>query len=243
MEVFNRDLLSRSGIDFQPVQENQSLSKTTGTVRGLHFQRSPFVQAKLVRVLRGRIFDVVVDIRVGSATFGKWVGAELSADGGDQIFIPGGFAHGFCTLTPDCEIAYLVDNFYSPECDGAVLWNDPAIGIHWPDFAGAVLSDKDARALPLERESRYLSAREADMDAVNEGASRREAAARVGVSAASAVRWCARLRDTGDASPKKQGGDRVSHRIEAHSELILSLLDETRDQTLFELHDRLAQHG
>ena len=118
-------------------------------MRGLHFQSAPFVQAKLVRVLKGAIFDVAVDIRPASATFGRWVRVELSSENGRQLFIPGGFAHGFCTLVPDCEIAYLVDNPYAPECDGAVLWNDPAIGIDWPETAGAVLSDKDARALPL----------------------------------------------------------------------------------------------
>jgi dTDP-4-dehydrorhamnose 3,5-epimerase len=149
METFSKARFEAAGIAFSPVQENQSFSRTTGTVRGLHFQRAPFVQAKLVRVLKGRIFDVAVDIRPGSSTFGHWVGAELSAEGGDALFIPGGFAHGFCTLVPDCEIAYLVDNPYAPECDGAVLWNDPAIGVAWPEVAGASLSDKDSKALPL----------------------------------------------------------------------------------------------
>lgn len=149
IEVFNMKKFEETGFDFQPVQENQSLSKTTGTVRGLHFQRAPHVQAKLVRVLRGSIFDVAVDIRRGSPTFGKWVSAKLTSSGGEQIFIPGGFAHGFCTLEPDTEIAYLVDGYYSAECDSGILWNDPALGIEWPDFAGAVLSGKDEKAPKL----------------------------------------------------------------------------------------------
>ena len=149
MEAFNAKNFAAAGIDFTPVQENQSFSKTAGTVRGLHFQRAPYVQAKLVRVLKGAIFDVAVDIRPGSPNFGRWVGIELSAENGKELFIPGGFAHAFCTLVPDCEIAYLVDNLYAPECDGAIQWNDPAVGIEWPASAGTVLSDKDAKALPL----------------------------------------------------------------------------------------------
>jgi dTDP-4-dehydrorhamnose 3,5-epimerase len=145
-EVFNRQSLLDVGVDLRPVQENQSLSRTVGTVRGLHFQRPPTPQAKLVRVLRGRILDVAVDIRAGSATFGHAIAVELSSAGGEQMFIPAGFAHGFCTLEPDTEISYLVDAPYAPECDSAILWNDPSLGIAWPDFAGAVVSDKDARA-------------------------------------------------------------------------------------------------
>jgi dTDP-4-dehydrorhamnose 3,5-epimerase len=146
VEVFNRKVCEAAGLAFQPVQENQSLSRITGTVRGLHFQRAPHVQAKLVRVLRGSIFDVAVDIRLGSPTYGQWVGAELTSSGGEQLFIPGGFAHGFCTLEPDTEIAYLVDGYYSAECDGGILWNDPDLRIAWPTFAGAVLSAKDEAA-------------------------------------------------------------------------------------------------
>lgn len=149
-EFFNRKSLENFDIQFQPVQENQSLSRVLGTVRGLHFQRAPMVQAKIVRVLRGRIFDVAVDIRTGSNTYGQWVAVELTSQNGEQLYIPGGFAHGFCTLEPDTEISYLVDNFYSHECDGAIAWNDPAIGIAWPDAAGAVISAKDAAAPKLE---------------------------------------------------------------------------------------------
>ena len=149
VEVFNKKNCEAFGLVFQPIQENQSLSSIRGTVRGLHFQREPHMQAKLVRVLRGSIFDVAVDIRIGSPTYGKWVGMELTSSGGEQLFIPSGFAHGFCTLEPDTEIAYLVDGYYSAECDGGILWNDPALGIDWPDFAGAVLSGKDEKAPKL----------------------------------------------------------------------------------------------
>ena len=149
VEVFNKKNSDAAGLNFQPIQENQSLSRIVGTVRGLHFQTAPHIQAKLVRVLRGSIYDVAVDIRLGSPTYGQWVGAELTSTGGEQLFIPGGFAHGFCTLEPDTEIAYLVDGHYSPECDGGILWNDPALGIDWPDFAGAVLSGKDEKAPKL----------------------------------------------------------------------------------------------
>jgi dTDP-4-dehydrorhamnose 3,5-epimerase len=145
-EVFNRSVWLSAGVDFHPVQENQSLSRIVGTVRGLHFQRPPSPQAKLVRVLRGRILDVAVDVRSNSPTFGHWLSAELSAEGGEQLFIPVGFAHGFCTLQPDTEIAYLVDGYYAAECDGGILWNDPAIGIVWPESAGQVLSAKDEKA-------------------------------------------------------------------------------------------------
>ena len=149
VEVFNQRNLQAAGIDFRPVQENHSLSRIVGTVRGLHFQRAPHTQAKIVRVLSGRIFDVAVDIRAGSPTWRQWVGVELSSDGGEQLSIPAGFAHGFCTLEPDTEVAYLVDAYYSPECDGAILWNDETLGIDWPRVAGAVVSAKDEKAPKL----------------------------------------------------------------------------------------------
>ena len=125
-------------------QDNLSLSRPVGTLRGLHFQSPPHAQTKLVRCARGRIFDVAVDIRRRSPTFGQWAGLELSADNGKQLCIPAGYAHGFVTLEPDCEIAYKVDDYYSAECDGGVAWDDPAIGIDWPlDGHSPVLSDKD----------------------------------------------------------------------------------------------------
>jgi len=146
-ETYNAQRFKDAGIDTDFVQDNHSLSAQRGTVRGLHFQAPPFAQSKLVRVLRGTILDVAVDVRKGSPTYGKWVSAELSAKNGVQIFVPAGFLHGFVTLEPDTEIAYKVDNYYSKECDGAVLWNDPALGIDWGIPANeAVLSDKDAAA-------------------------------------------------------------------------------------------------
>ena len=130
-ETFNQQRFADAGIKADFVQDNHSLSAVKGTVRGLHYQSPPFAQAKLVRVLRGAILDVAVDVRKGSATFGKWVSAELSAANGTQIFVPRGFLHGFATLEPDTEIAYKVDNYYSRECDGAVAWNDPDLAIDW----------------------------------------------------------------------------------------------------------------
>ncbi|KCZ89261.1 MULTISPECIES: dTDP-4-dehydrorhamnose 3,5-epimerase [Hyphomonas] len=146
-ETYNAQRFKEAGIDADFVQDNHSLSAKRGTVRGLHYQAPPFAQAKLVRVLRGAIIDVAVDVRKGSPTYGKWVSAELSAQNGVQIYVPRGFLHGFATLEPDTEIAYKVDNYYSKECDGAVLWNDPTLAIDWGiPSAEAVLSDKDAAA-------------------------------------------------------------------------------------------------
>jgi dTDP-4-dehydrorhamnose 3,5-epimerase len=118
-------------------------------LRGLHFQRAPFAQAKLVRCLAGRIFDVAVDIRQESPTFGRWVGTELSAEDGRQLYVPVGYAHGFVTLEPDCMVAYKVDAFYSAEADGGISWNDPTIGVEWPLEAAPQLSAKDATLPPL----------------------------------------------------------------------------------------------
>lgn len=146
-ETYNAQRFHDAGIDAAFVQDNHSLSTQTGTVRGLHYQSPPFAQAKLVRVLRGAILDVAVDVRKGSPSYGKWVKAELSAENGVQIFVPRGFLHGFITLVPDTEIAYKVDNPYSRECDGAVLWNDPDLAIDWGAVAGkAILSEKDLKA-------------------------------------------------------------------------------------------------
>lgn len=143
-EVYKQNVLDEAQIDFKPVQDNQSLSAPAGTVRGLHFQRPSFQQAKLVRVLRGAIIDVAVDIRHGSPTFGKHVAIELSADNFKQLFVPAGFAHGFCTLVDNTEVLYKVDNPYAPEHDAGILWNDPALGIDWGASAtNPLLSDKD----------------------------------------------------------------------------------------------------
>ena len=133
------------------MQDNQSYSAEKGVLRGLHFQVAPFAQDKLIRVLRGSIFDVAVDIRNGSPTYGKWVACVLSAETFNQLLIPKGFAHGFLTLEPDIEVLYKVSAPYSPQCDRGICWNDPAIGIAWPLDRGQqpMLSDKDAAAPKL----------------------------------------------------------------------------------------------
>lgn len=143
-EVYNRRTFAAAGIDIDFVQDNHSLSGPVGTVRGLHYQSPPFAQAKLVRVVRGAIYDVAVDLRKGSPTYGRHVGARISAEAWNQILVPVGFAHGFMTLEPDTEVIYKVSNFYAPDHDHGILWNDPALGIDWPlkDIAFEV-SDKD----------------------------------------------------------------------------------------------------
>ena len=148
-EVFNAaKLKTAAGIDEVFVQDNHSLSVGRGVVRGLHFQTPPYAQNKLVRVTRSAIFDVVVDLRHGSATFGKHVAVELSAENWRQLWVPEGFAHGFCTLTEETEVIYKVTAGYSPEHDKGVRWDDPAFGIDWPVSAeDAILSEKD-RAQP-----------------------------------------------------------------------------------------------
>ena len=143
-EVWRRDQWEAAGVKADFVQDNQSFSAQTGTVRGLHFQLPPYAQAKLVRCVSGRVLDVAVDLRRSSPGFGKAVSVELTAEGGEQLFIPAGFAHGFCTLEPDSGLAYKVDAYYSAAHDRGVRWNDPAFGIEWPVSEGdAVLSAKD----------------------------------------------------------------------------------------------------
>jgi dTDP-4-dehydrorhamnose 3,5-epimerase len=145
-ETYQRSNFAATGISNDFLQDNQSRSAKTGTVRGLHFQRSPFAQAKLVRVLHGRILDVVVDLRRSSPNFAKHVAVELSGDSDEQLLVPAGFAHGFCTLEPDTVVFYKVDQVYSAVHDGGVNWADPALGIVWPvASAEAILSDKDCR--------------------------------------------------------------------------------------------------
>jgi dTDP-4-dehydrorhamnose 3,5-epimerase len=145
-EIFREDVLVQHGIDIRFVQENHSYSAAKGVLRGLHFQAPPMAQAKLVRVAVGTILDVAVDIRVGSPSYGRHVAVELSAELGSQLFVPEGFAHGFCTLVPDTQVLYKVNRYYSAEHDGGVLWDDPALGIGWPvGVDEAVLSDKDRR--------------------------------------------------------------------------------------------------
>ena len=149
-EVYKRSAFAAEGLDIDWVQDNQSFSVPAGTVRGLHFQAPPVAQDKLVRVLRGAIFDVAVDLRSGSSTYGQWVGLELSAERWNQLLVPIGFAHGFMTLTPDTEVLYKVSAPWSAQHEGALLWNDPGIGIVWPDVGTEpTLSDKDRVAPPL----------------------------------------------------------------------------------------------
>ena len=149
-EVYSEPAFAKLGITCRFVQDNHSLSVPQYTLRGLHFQIPPRGQDKLVRCIRGRIFDVAVDVRSGSPTYGQWAGTELSAENGHQLFIPIGFAHGFVTLEPDCEVAYKCSDTYAPDCDQGVRWDDPAIGIDWPIPIGAApeLSPKDI-AQPL----------------------------------------------------------------------------------------------
>ena len=145
-EVYRRDVLAQAGLPLHFVQDNHSLSARKGTLRGLHFQAPPFAQDKLVRVLRGAILDVAVDLRASSATFGRHVAVELSAANWRQLLVPVGFAHGFCTLEPDTEVFYKVTSYYSAAHDLGLAWDDAALGIAWPvDARSAVLSDKDRR--------------------------------------------------------------------------------------------------
>ena len=146
VETFNEHIFHSSVAPVRFVQDNEALSAAKGTIRGLHFQRPPAAQGKLVRAARGAIFDVAVDIRRGSPSFGRHVAAVLDAENGDQLWIPPGFAHGYCTLEPDSIIAYKVTEFYSAAHDAGIAWNDPDLGIDWPlEHGRAVLSAKDQR--------------------------------------------------------------------------------------------------
>ena len=146
-EVWREDHLAEAGIDVRFVQDNHSYSKMRGVLRGLHYQLPPAAQDKLVRVIRGSVFDVAVDLRQGSSTFGRWEGLVLSAKEWNQLFLPKGFAHGFLTLEEDCEVLYKVSAPYAPEHDRAIRFDDPSIGIDWPISAdGLTLSDKDRSA-------------------------------------------------------------------------------------------------
>ncbi len=155
-ETFQRADFAAQGLVSDFIQDNQSSSTRPGTVRGLHFQRPPFAQAKLVRVLRGRIFDVAVDLRRSSPSFRRHIAVELTAEGNEQLLIPAGFAHGFCTLEPDTVVFYKVDEVYSAAQDGGVNWADPELGIAWPvASAEATLSEKD-RALPTLADLNFI---------------------------------------------------------------------------------------
>ncbi len=147
METFRADAFHEAGVHGPFVQDNHSMSRRAGVLRGLHFQTPPHPQAKLVRCTRGAILDVAVDIRNGSPTYGAHVAVELSADDARQLYVPVGFAHGFVTLADDTEVQYKVTDYYARECDRAIAWNDPALAIEWPTAIGApALSEKDAAA-------------------------------------------------------------------------------------------------
>ena len=145
METFSAPQMAAAGIAIDWVQDNQSFSVAKGTLRGLHYQSPPRAQDKLVRCTRGAILDVAVDFREGSPTFGKWVGVELTAENVRQLLVPKGFLHGFVTLTEGTEVQYKCSDTYAPDCDGAVRWDDPQIGIDW-GVTAPVLSDKDTKA-------------------------------------------------------------------------------------------------
>jgi dTDP-4-dehydrorhamnose 3,5-epimerase len=157
-EVFSQRALADIGLDAAFVQDNHSLSVERGTVRGLHFQQPPHAQGKLVRVSRGKILDVAVDLRRGSPTYGHHVAVELSAENWLQLWIPEGFAHGFCTMEPNTEVMYKTTDYYSPRDDSGIAWDDPELAVDWPvACADALVSDKDA-ALPrlAERPSPFV---------------------------------------------------------------------------------------
>lgn len=145
-ETFRADKFAEAAGDWRFVQDNESRSAKAGTIRGLHFQSGPHAQGKLVRCTAGALFDVAVDIRTGSPTFGQWIGETLTPENGKQLWVPPGFAHGFCSLKPDTVICYKVTDYYSAECDKGLAWDDPDIGITWPDAADAdTLSGKDRK--------------------------------------------------------------------------------------------------
>lgn len=151
-ETYNEENFKKAGIDTVFIQDNHSFSATKGTLRGLHYQKDPKAQTKLVRCTKGSIFDVAIDIRKESPTYGEWYGLELSEENKKQLLVPKGFAHGFMTLTDDVEVQYKVDELYSPENDRGIIWNDPEIGIEWPINIQPVLSAKDEKA-PLLKDA------------------------------------------------------------------------------------------
>jgi dTDP-4-dehydrorhamnose 3,5-epimerase len=157
-EIFKLNSFAKFAPDIEFVQDNQSLSVRVGTIRGLHFQTNPFAQGKLVRCLAGRIFDAAVDLRSDSQTFGQSISVVLSPDDNNQLWVPAGFGHGFCTLEPNSVISYRVTNYYSPEHDKGVAWDDPDIGIAWPEIADPkTLSGKDRRQPRLSELPAYFS--------------------------------------------------------------------------------------
>lgn len=152
METYNQQAFHELGIDTVFVQDNQSYSSQKGILRGIHFQNAPYAQAKLVRVTRGAVMDVVVDLRKGSPTYLQWISVELNAENKKMLYIPRGFGHGFKCLTDDVEFCYKVDNLYSKECDRGIRFDDPAIGVDWGEIATDLLSKKDLES-PLLQDS------------------------------------------------------------------------------------------
>ncbi len=149
-ETYRRSALADAGLDLDFVQENDSVSAQKGTVRGLHYQIPPCAQAKVVRVVRGAIFDVAVDLRRSSPTFGRHVAVDISAEQWNQMVVPVGFAHGFCTLEPNTHVIYKVTSYYAPDHERGLKWNDPALAIPWPVSAGeAIVSERDESLPPL----------------------------------------------------------------------------------------------
>ena len=153
MESYNERLFAEHGITVRFVQDNHSMSAEAGTLRGLHYQLNPMAQTKLVRVLSGAIYDVVLDLRKDSSTYGEWEGFTLSAENKRQLLVPKGFAHGFCTLMPHTQVLYKVDEYYSPEHDRGILWSDPELAIDWP-CTNPILSAKDQKH-PLFRDAEF----------------------------------------------------------------------------------------
>ncbi|KOF08679.1 dTDP-4-dehydrorhamnose 3,5-epimerase [Planococcus glaciei] len=150
MESYSVEQFKKAGIKLNFVQDNHSFSASKGTLRGLHYQLNPKAQTKLIRCTKGAIYDVAVDIRKDSSTFGRWFGLELSAENKKQLLVPKGFAHGFMTITDDVEVQYKVDELYSPDHDRGIIWNDSEIGIKWPSDIDPVLSQKDEKAPSLK---------------------------------------------------------------------------------------------
>jgi len=150
-ETYSQPQFEKAGLQFNFIQDNHSFSASKGTLRGLHYQLDPKAQTKLVRCTKGAIFDVAVDIRKGSPTYGKWFGIELTAENKKQLLVPKGFAHGFMTLEEDTEVQYKVDELYAPEYDRSIIWNDLSIDIKWPINVKPVLSEKDEKAPTLEQ--------------------------------------------------------------------------------------------
>jgi dTDP-4-dehydrorhamnose 3,5-epimerase len=148
MEAYSQRAMAAAGVHDVFLQDNHAYSPAKATLRGLHLQVAPHLMSKLVRAVRGAIFDVAVDVRAGSPTYGRWAGAELSADNGRMLYIPRGFAHGYLTLTPDAEVLYKLDGLYAPECERGLLWNDPAIGIAWPLPADEIMLNARDRDFP-----------------------------------------------------------------------------------------------